>query len=259
MQINLKLDGLDAVRDQLKRLSGPEAAQAYASSLNDVAFKVRTAMRSEFAKAFDRPTPYILSSVYVDKATPARLSATIKPTYFGGKGVDPQSILQAQEFGGPRRDKRSEVALRRAGILPAGFQTAIPETPYPGSDDGRGNLKGSFLLQLLSDFQAMGEQGYPANMTDKGRKRVHKGTKTRTGRRYFVAYGGLRSGKTSHLAPGIWAASGTHGVDVRPVLMFVRGASYKSKISMDKIADSIGMDDYLAKRLRYRIRQAVGE
>ena len=44
----------------------------------------------------------------------------------GGKGIDPQQILRAQEVGGRRHDKRSEKALRRVGILPNGYQTAIP-------------------------------------------------------------------------------------------------------------------------------------
>ena len=57
-------------------------------------------------------------------ATAAKLSVTIEPTYMGGKGIDPQKILDAQTWGGRRRDKRSEVALKRAGILSAGYQTA---------------------------------------------------------------------------------------------------------------------------------------
>lgn len=258
MQIDLKLDGLESVRSSLEKLSGAEARQAYALGLNDTGFKVQREMRSEMAAVFDRPTPYILKSVFVRKATAQQLGVAIEPTYFGGKGIDPQQILQAQEFGGVRRDKRSEVALRRAGILPAGFQTAIPDTPFPGSDDGRGNLRGSFIVQLLSYFSTFGEQGYRANMTAKGRARVHKGTKTRSGRRYFVSYGRLRGGPAEHLAPGIWAASGTHGVDLRPVLMFVRIGDYQPRLSMDNVAANADVDAYLPRRLRFRIRQAAG-
>lgn len=102
---------------------------------------------------FDRPTDYILRSPRVRMATAAKLSVTIEPTYIGGKGIDPQKILDAQTRGGRRRDKRSEVALKRAGILPAGYQTAIPSDdrggPYPGSDDGKGNLRGAFLVQVI--------------------------------------------------------------------------------------------------------------
>src|SRR3989475_8123860 len=164
--------------------------------------RVKNSMRSEMQNVFDRPTGYVLQSVQVvKKATAGDLNALVAPTYMGGKGVDPQQILAAQEDGGRRRDKRSEKALRTAGILPIGYQTAIPATPYPGSDDGRGNLKGSTLVQLIAYFQAFGEQGYRANMT-KGRmqalhQRGGKGARFMgpvKGIRYIVAYGRLRGG-----------------------------------------------------------------
>jgi len=151
-----------------------------------------------------------------------------------------------------RADKRSESALRRAGILPRGYQTAIPREPYPGSDDGRGNLRGAFLQQLISYFQAYSEVGFKANMTDKRKRAIHKGTAKTTGRRYFVSYGKLRG---QHLAAGIWAAQGTHGADVRPVLMFVRAGNYRPRISMDGIAKASGAQEHLDKRVRFRVRE----
>ncbi|RDI10582.1 hypothetical protein [Comamonas sp. AG1104] len=259
---------------QIHGLTGAQAARAYAKALNDTGFEIRRAMQEEMRAVFDRPTDYILRSPFVRMATAARLSVTIEPTYMGGKGIDPQKILDAQTWGGRRRDKRSEVALKRAGILPAGYQTAIPDEarggPYPGSDDGKGNLRGPFLVQLISYFQAFGEQGYKANMSDKGYLRVHRGTKKQAGRRYFVAYGKTRGGpritqkgeqdeRTAHLAPGIWAASGTGGADVRPVLMFVRpGRGYLPRFDMDKVAKRADATAYLERRIRYRLREAAG-
>ena len=259
---------------QIHGLTGAQAAKAYAKALNDTGFEIRRAMQDEMRAVFDRPTDYILRSPFVRMATAARLSVTIEPTYMGGKGIDPQKILDAQTWGGRRRDKRSEVALKRAGILPAGYQTAIPDEarggPYPGSDDGKGNLRGPFLVQLISYFQAFGEQGYKANMSDKGYLRVHRGTKKQAGRRYFVTYGKTRGGpritqkgdqdeRTAHLAPGIWAASGTGGADVRPVLMFVRpGRGYLPRFDMDKVAKRADATAYLERRIRYRLREAAG-
>jgi len=258
MDVSLKIENLGAVRDVLAQLGGEQARGAYAKAINDTAFQVRRALQNEMRSVFDRPTPYIVSSPRVVLATPGKLTASIAPAYRGGKGIDPQKILQAQEFGGARRDKRSEVALRRAGILPAGYYTAIPETPYPGSDDGRGNVRGPFLVQLITYFQASGDQGFKANMTDKRKRAIHKGTAKTAGRRYFVSYGRLRSGKTQHLAPGIWAASGPYGVDVRPVLMFVRVPSYAPRMSMERVAKVVDVQEYLDKRLRFRIREAAG-
>lgn len=259
---------------QIHGLTGPQAAKAYAKALNDTGFEIRRAMQDEMRAVFDRPTDYILRSPFVRMATAAKLSVTIEPTYMGGKGIDPQKILDAQTWGGRRRDKRSEVALKRAGILSAGYQTAIPDEarggPYPGSDDGKGNLRGAFLVQLISYFQAFGEQGYKANMSAKGYLRVHRGTKKQTGRRYFVTYGKTRGGpritqkgeqdeRTAHLAPGIWAASGTGGADVRPVLMFVRPKrGYQPRFDMDKVAKRADATAYLERRIRYRLREAAG-
>ncbi|MCT8174371.1 hypothetical protein [Variovorax sp. CY25R-8] len=261
MRVTVAFDpsSLKSVQSQLAKLSGQQAKQAYAEGLNDGGFQGRREWQREMRDRFDRPTPYILKSVYVRKATPERLSVEVEPTYFGGKGVDPQKILQAQEFGGARRDKRSEAALRRIGILPSGYQTAIPETPYPGSDDGRGNIRGGFLVQLLSYFQAMGEQGYKANMTDRRKARLHKGTKTREGVRFFVSFGYLRSGPAKHMAPGIWAATGLDGFIVRPVLMFVRDGIYEPRISRERVAERADLESYIERRIRYRIRRLAGE
>lgn len=231
------------------------------------------ALQDEMRAVFKDPTDYILRSPRVKMATPDRLSVTIEPAYMGGKGVDPQKILNAQAWGGRRRDKRSEVALRRAGILPNGYQTAIPERPFPGSDDGRGNLKGSFLVQLISYFQAFGEQGYRANMTAKRKGSIHRGTAKVAGRRYFL--GGDHGQKVwtvengepvlkavgvrkSHLAPGIWAAYGPGGKQVAPVLMFVRQGTYRPRLDMDKVAKRADAENYLAKRVRFRIREVAG-
>ncbi|WP_291594176.1 hypothetical protein [Comamonas sp.] len=259
---------------QIRGLTGPQAAKAYAKALNDTGFEVRRAMQDEMRAVFDRPTDYILRSPFVRMATAAKLSVTIEPTYMGGKGIDPQKILDAQTWGGRRRDKRSEVALKRVGILPAGYQTAIPDEarggPYPGSDDGKGNLRGPFLVQLISYFQAFGEQGYKANMSEKGYQRVHRGTKKQAGRRYFVAYGGERDAprttrkgepdaRAAHLARGIWAVSGTGGVLVRPVLLFVKPKrGYQPRFDMDKVAKRADAQAYLERRIRYRLREAAG-
>lgn len=275
MRLSAEIRNQKELTDLLGKLAGGELRKAYALALNDTGFMVRGKQVAALNGSFDRVTPFVGRSPKVFKATPEKLSVSIAPTLHtdrgafvrGGKvGVDPQDVLQAQEFGGRRRDKRSEVILRRAGILPSGMQTAIPKTPYPGSDDGRGNLRGPFLVQLISYLQAFGEQGYRANMTDKRRARLRnqqgigsiaakKVYKTTLGRRYFVSYGRVRS---QHLPPGIWAASGTHDVDVKPVVMFVRSGTYRPRIDMDRVARDAGVQEYLDKRVRFRVREAAG-
>lgn len=291
MRLQLKIENLGPLQRELRRLSGPEMRQAHADALNDVGFKLRRDMQGAIRSAFDRPTPFIERSPKVFKATPDRLSVNVMPTMHsegawtrGGKvGVDPQDVLQAQEWGGTRRDKRSEVALRRAGLLPAGYQTAIPAVPYPGSDDGRGNLRGAFLQRLLSYLSLHAEMGYAGNMKKRAKTRfegarAYSNLRTRRqhverDQRFFISTGrgaqtmgrmgaGGRYRRVAapvHLAPGIWAARGTHGADLRPVLMFVRTPNYRPRISMDRIAKGAGVNEYFERRMRYRLRRALGQ
>lgn len=262
MQVNISMSGLESVQKHLDRLTGQQAREAMALAINDTGFMIRNVMRNEMTSVFDRPTKYIRDSVWVTRAAPDKLTATVLPTYFGGKGIDPQRILDAQTTGGPRADKRLESALRRAGILPNGYQTAIPDEsrggPYPGSVDGNGNLRGAFASHLISYFQASGEQGYKANMTARTKAGLHKGSAKRNARRYFVSYGKLRGGRDKHLQAGIWAAEGPGGVDVQPVLIFIKRAKYKPIFRMEAVARKANASEYLARRLRFRIRKAAG-
>ena len=263
MQVNIKFEGLEKVQRQLRMLSEKGIKEASAKAINDTAFKVRSTMQKEMTSVFNQVTPYVRNSVRFEPATPDKLVATILPTYYGGKGIDPQKILKAQEAGGLRRDKRVEAALRRIGILPAGYQTTPPKDPFPGSVDARGNFRGAFIVQLISYFQGFAEQGHRANMTNKSKSKLanrgvtESGYKTVTGFIYFLAYGKLRSGKTSHLAPGVWAKSGIHGSDVKPVIMFTKAGNYTPRFSMERVGKVADVDNHLAKRMRFRIRQAA--
>lgn len=278
MNLNIKVTGSEKIQQALLRLAGSVARQEMATGLNVGANAyLKPAMQQELSSRVDRVTPFVLNSVrLVQRATPDNLTISVGPTYGsklgtkGGKvGVDPQQILQALEFGGGRRDKRSENALMRVGILPRGMQTAIPAKPFPGSDDGNGNLRGPFLVQLIAYFQAFGEQGYKSNMKDKTKRALERGSKKSIGRRYFVAYGKLRGGarmtrrgeydeRASNLAPGIWAVVGKTGADVRPVLMFVRRASYKPQIDMSMRSRIGTIEQQFGSLIRARIYKAAG-
>ncbi len=266
VNLDLQLSNLGSVQQTFERLGRQQARTAIALALNDTGRSGRLGMVQHLQDSFDRPTKWVSNSPKYRSATPDKLTLAILPTVDsrnapsrgGAAGVDPQYILQAQEFGGRRADKRSESALRRAGILPAGMQTAIPQEPFPGSDDGKGNLRGAFVQQLLSYLQAFGEQGYRANMTDRKKKNLHRGTARNVGRRYFVTYGRWREGRASNLPPGIWAATGSTGAIIKPVLMFTRPGTYRPRISMERLANSLDLQKTLEKKLRFRIREAAG-
>ena len=273
MNIDLKLTGFKEVEQQLRALNGQAIRSAAADAINDVAFKVRKAYQVELERVFDRVTPYIKNSIRVERATESNLQAMVQPTYLGGKGIDPSKVLLAEVQGGARRDKRSEVALRRAGILPPGYITTIPRDPFPGSDDGRGNIRGPFMVQLLSYLQAFGEQGYRANMTAKRKskiadKTVYSSIATKRavpmirGYELFVSTGRLRGedsvgrkNKTRHLEPGIWARSGAFGASIRPVILFVKRGAYRQRLDMDRIITAAEGQQAFESRFRYQIRK----
>lgn len=260
MKLDIKIENLEKVRKALDMLSGPQARQAYANALNDAGGQLQKAMRAEYRSVFDNPTRYIVKSPWVDRATPDRLSLAVGPRNVEKAGVDPQKILQAQEFGGRRRDKRFEVALRSMNILPAGMQIALPADryggPYPGSDDGKGNFNGNFVRKLLAYFKAnltdiaamkkaaqnRALKKYQFNTNIKTRREI----KLMDGREWFVSDG------KSRLGAGIWVRG--DGVFLCAVA-FVSPASYtRPKFSMDKIEKAADLQTYLDKKIRFRIR-----
>lgn len=277
--LKIEIHGLESVRKQLQALSGTQFEAAAAKTLNMVAGRVAKEMKAEMGRVFDKPTRYTLQSVQWKPAKVGQLGIEIAPTYFGGKGIDPQQFLKAEAFGGRRNDKRAEVALRRVRILPNGMQMVIPKTPFPGSVDAYGNLKGSFIVHLISYFQAFGEQGYRANMTQRRKdkladrsaysslynKRQYTGAR---GVEYFVVNNsGQMAGvsdmahRTGHLQPGIWAKSGRHGATgihrLWPVVIFAKTGTYKPRLSMERILRQSQAQELFTKWLRGNIKDAA--
>lgn len=279
MEITIKVTGLEKVQKQLAALSGQQFKTALATSLNQAAGRVAKEMKADMARVFDRPTAYTLRSVKRNDATYQDLNVTIAPTYMGGKGIDPQKYLKAQVDGGYRRDKRAEVLLRRARILPDGMQMVIPRNPLPGSTDAYGNLKGGFIVQVISYFQAFDEMGFKANMTEARKKKIankqqysslyNKQTyKSAMGYQLFVVnrngqMKGVHDAKvrTSHLAPGIWARSGRHGATgihrIWPVVMFTRSGFYTRRLDMEAIVRRVNPGELVNKWVRGHIRDAA--
>lgn len=258
MQIKVTTDFSKAFK-LLAQLSGGEIRKATAKALTDVAFEARKAVQQEMDRSFDRVTPYIRRSISVKPATSENLVAIVEPRYQGGKGVDPSNVLRASIYGGQRKQKASERAFLRVGILQPGY-SIVPGDACPL--DQYGNIKGSFVVQLISYFQAFGEQGYKANMTDRRKANLAKigvsagGYKTINGVQYFVATGKLRSGKSSHLHAGIWSRTGIHGSDVKPIIMFVRTPTYRKRLDFYGRPVKAALDKF-NPRFRYHMRNII--
>lgn len=204
---------------------------------------VKAAIRAEMPKAFDRPTPWTLDSLFVD---PARFEQQTPEARVwvkedaGGKGVPPTKYLLPEVEGGARGWKRSERAFQAIGLLQAD-QQMVPAAGAPR--DAYGNIPRGFIVQMLSYFSAFNAAGYTANMSKRRRAKLADRQRTADGYlkiggvEYFISRGrGMWYGRLQHLPAGIWSRKGIHGSDVTPVILFVRRASYRPRLDFADIA-----------------------
>lgn len=200
---------------------------ATAAALTATAKDVQSAETREIKDVFDKPTPWTINSVYMKAARKDRLQSEVGLKFDAGKGNAPEKYLRAQMKGGERRLKRFERALYLAGVLPADH-FVVPGEGCPM--DAYGNIKAAFIQQLLSYFKAFPEQGYKANMTDRRREALAKGSRQKPGVVYFVASRG-------HLHPGVWARYPfSKGSALKPVLLFVKWTNYEAAFDFNYVA-----------------------
>jgi hypothetical protein len=198
-------------------------------ALTRTAQKAAEAQVREMRDVFRNPTPYTLSSVFVRPATKTRLEAEVKLKDDATKAVPASKFLAAQVSGGQRQLKRFERALTAAGVMPVGYLAV----PGKGAKlDAYGNMSRGQIVQILAFFRAFPEMGYKANMTDKGRARLARGSKRVQGFTYFVGHPGDR------LPLGVYQrVSFARGTAIKPVLLFVRSALYQSVYDFTYVAE----------------------
>jgi hypothetical protein len=236
--------GLDKAIGTMRGLP-KHARYASAVALNQALRAASLAQRAAMSRSFDRPTPYLLRNAVGIK--PAAVSGTgpvVGEVHVVTEGPNaPGKALRAEVKGGQRRAKRSEVLLRKIGVLPAGHLTV------PGRAaklDAYGNITRGQILELLAWFRAFPETGatgrkaYRDNTSDKGRARKRAGTRNRSGFEYFA----VKAADKSRLKPGIYrrALGGTRFVGPvgnRPaaVLIFVPTAAYSQRLAFEEEAE----------------------
>ena len=223
-----------AVSTWLQSIVTRQLPFALTQTVNSLAFKVREDAHAEMRSVFDRPTPFALRSMEVIKARSKSQSAWV------GLNLDDRfhRALAHQFTGGDRRWKRMEGALLAKGLMLPGMIAVPPRNPRPEDVNAYGNIKPSRVVQLISYFGAFGEQGYRANMTDSRKSQLAKRKRSKQG---YVTIGGVEyilsrgKGRNNNLPAGIWAKTGTHGVVIKPVLLFVRKGTYQRRIDLHRI------------------------
>jgi hypothetical protein len=249
MDFRLKITGLDALKSKLGDLRQNQLPNALRDALNATAEGIQTAEIEKMKEVFDRPTSYTLNATYVKYASMQKLSAEVGFREFAGKGTPAHKYLSPQIYGGDRNLKRFEKALQAKGVLPQGM-FAVPGKG--ASLNGNGNMSAAQIIQILSYFDAFGEQGYKANMTDTKRAKMAKGTKkSGSSLTYFVSKGPGSvniNGKPQHLPAGIYARFGfTWGSGIKCIIRFVKKPSYQKRFPFFETAEKYADRVFLTK------------
>lgn len=244
--IKIEVDTREVARylDNVQRQQLPFATSV---ALNKTAAEVQDALARETV-VFDRPKPLTKKGTYLVRSTKANLTAEVglKQRVRGGP-VD--EYLAAEVEGGPRADKRSEILLQRAGILPAGYQTR------PGSGarlDAYGNMSRGQIVQILSYFKTFGsieKSGRNASKKTQSAK-INRGAR-RAAIEYFIVPDGMPG-----LATGVWQRKGRN---VAPILIFIKTATYRKRYDFYGVATKTAqsrLDKNFADALRYALETA---
>lgn len=210
---------------------------ATASAMTRTAQDVKAAIKKEMETVFDRPTRWTLNSLRLFPAKKTNLTAKVWLKNEADKGVPPTRWLTPQIDGGHREDKRSELRLRAAGILPPGMAMV----PGAGAKlDQYGNMSKGQIIQILSGLGAFNTAGFTANASNSARSRA-KGNAAR----YFV----LRKGGR---AIGVGQRTGKGPGSVVVVMAFVSRPRYSKRLDFYGVANRV-----VAARMNANLEAAV--
>ncbi|SEJ57754.1 hypothetical protein SAMN05216201_11164 [Pseudomonas linyingensis] len=246
--MKIQIKGLERLRQSLdldELLAKDFGPRAVVDAINHTAFAVRKVLQSEMTEVFDRPTPWTLKSLQVKQAKvgsgkTVEDAAIYVSDYAASKDNAPEAWLKSEVYGGPRRSKRLEEALRYYGILPPGHMVM----PGKGARlDAYGNFSKGHMSQLLSGLGAAEmKAGLTANASENKRSLVKGNAKA-----FFV----IRRGKT---AIGI---AERRGKTMELVLVFIRKTDYTQRFRFHEIVEKIA-NRYLLLNLDEAIVKAIG-
>jgi hypothetical protein len=233
------------VAKSIENIGGRQARYAARLAVNDVAFESKAAFKKHTQQVFDRPTPSTQNAAFIDRAPVWReqsyIDASVYIKDFLPKGVPPQKYLYAEQHGGFRRDKRSEIALKNTyintkkhgakPILPKNMQTAI----HPDYQNKYGNITSGLITRILSDLRAN---------PDPMQNRTNKAA------RFFVIHPEFnRKG----MMPGIYER---RGGSLKIIIMFIRKPYYRKRMRFNTVVKDTVKKNFAA-RFKSRYREAL--
>ena len=211
---------LIAAVNSLKRDRLPRAMM---NASNEIGKVINSILRKEISERFDRPTPHTQRAIDWTRATIERPEVRIWVKEDPNKGTPQSRYLDPQMRGGGRRHKRFERALIVKGLMPSNM-FAVPA--YGAPKDNYGNVSGAYIVRMLSDLQALGENGYRAN---------RKGE--RKGKRRYNYWFVVRTTDPPGLPPGVYWSSGAMVPAL--VFLFVRAPTYRVRYPFYEIGKRV--------------------
>ncbi|WP_232365766.1 hypothetical protein [Denitrificimonas caeni] len=200
---------------------------ALATALTRTAQNAKRSIEAEMPRAFDTPTRWTLNSLRLEAARKTKLQAVVAVKDRVSRGNPALFWLAPEVDGGSRGDKRAEMALKTAGLLPSGMQVV----PGRGAKLNRfGNMTKGAISKAAAGAQASEEK-----QSQEGQAK------------YFVM---RRAGRPI----GIAARFSKSRMDI--VMAFVSSASYQARLDFYGVGQK-AVDRTLSAEVTKSLEQAI--
>jgi hypothetical protein len=226
MQVNIQIQGLDAVRAQLGN-QAKQASFAASRALNTTAYAINAKLKTDMAATFaGGATAYTLRAFKVEQARKDKLTAAVGlRTDTAGAALPYDKALAHLFTGGQRKYKKLEGWLRGHRLLPSGLSIA------PGAGmplDKFGNMRQAALTEMLGVLGNQRTNLRVFRRTGAGKAQKAVG--------YFVALPGDKSGHH----PGVYKRieTGTSSA-LKPMLLYVRPVTYRRFLDLDRLGREV--------------------
>jgi hypothetical protein len=236
MNIELTVDFKDVVA-ALDSTAQRQMPFIMAKTLTGIAQDVQARIKKQLSVKFDKPTPFTVRGVFMERAEKTRLQAAVYfPESQDASGrAQREYIRPGAEGTSARHQKKTEFVLTRMGFLPAGWVT-VPGSFFKDGNkfDQYGNISGAYYKNIIRGL-GITTKLKPKPLTKAAQKRVRAmGVESE-----YIAIGtGVNKlGKNGGWLPGgVYKRTGPGGRKLVQYLLFVRKASYRKRIDMQEEA-----------------------